>query len=265
MKILSILSALMLGLAFQAYAQGAMMEGTVKTGVDSDVEVGKTNLKVNTGVQMQAGMRVQENESEEGTTTKKEKESSGMMERNNAAMHKDGEGNDEATTTGDNENDVEFFHGNTISLHAKEMHGWDDQQKEEFLATVKAEAQVKSGQDLENFAKGVLLKDENVASIDVNEGETHVEYNMPAKMFGMFDASLNAQISADATGKVKVKYPWYSFLFKKAVSSSDLETKVNASLPNATSTAQVGFKHRAQILLMISNALKLSHEASISS
>jgi len=152
---------------------------------------------------------------------------------------------------------------NAVSASAVEVRGWDAEQKREFLATVKAHAQVQSGQDLENFATGVLLRDENVEVAAASDTEVEVAYRMPAKFVGIFNASLAARAEVDAEGRVKVSYPWFGFLFAKTVSAAELEAEIEAALPEVGDEVLVGFEAQAEVLLVVSNALKARHDTAM--
>lgn len=167
----------------------------------------------------------------------------------NTTVKKDGEGN-----TDDNRSEVEESRensstsGNTVSAAAtlkfegSDVRGMTSAEKTQFLQTVKTHAQLQSGQDLDNFAKGVLLKDENVDSVAVNDNDVQVNYKVPAKFLGIFKSSLRANgdiaLNATSTDKVKVKYPWYSFLFSlNSTSTPDqIKAAIESELAASSST-----------------------------
>ena len=159
-----------------------------------------------------------------------------------------------------NESDLDFSRKNTISAEAREIQGWDEKKKSDFLETAKEYSQVKSGQDLENFAKGVLLKDEKVKSIQADEEKVEMEYKMPARFLGIFSASLAARAKIARDGSVKVAYPWYSFLFKKLVAANDIKSEAEASLPEVGDEALVLFKKRALMIKTLSSIMKTKHD-----
>ena len=159
-----------------------------------------------------------------------------------------------------NESDLDFSRKNTISAEAQEIRGWDEKKKSDFLETVKEYSQVKSGQDLENFAKGVLLKDEKVKSIQADEEKVEMEYKMPARFLGIFSASLAARAKIARDGSVKVAYPWYSFLFKKLVAANDIKSEAEASLPEVGDEALVLFEKRALMIKTLSSIMKTKHD-----
>lgn len=155
-----------------------------------------------------------------------------------------GEANAENASGSESENGSSSGIGSVISASAMEVQGWDSAQKEQFLNTVKTEAEVRSGQDLQNFAKGVILRDQGVESVDIATDTVKVSYREPAKLFGIFNSGLTAQIEADSSGHATVSYPWYSFLFSmpSSAASAHLETAINAGLSG------VSLKDNVQVL-----------------
>ena len=125
-----------------------------------------------------------------------------------------------------NETDIEFISRlvNPIAPNAVEVRGWDPTKKQEFLQTVKTHAEVQSEQDLQSFATGMLLQDENVQSVRVQAESTEVAYRMPAKLFGFLPGTLVAkatvetmageEIQSDKYGRIQVRFPWYRFFYR---------------------------------------------------
>ena len=153
------------------------------------------------------------------------------------------------------------------------VRGWDPAKKEEFLKSIKSFAELKSGQDLENFAKGVLLRDENVDAAIVSEEEVLVSYKMPAKFLGIFNSPLHVQIKVRADGEVMVKYPWFRFLFKKPVSADSIkqtmQTQVKLSgVGDDAELANIDLQNvlqkQSQVLQIISNVSKMLHDTAMS-
>jgi len=176
-----------------------------------------------------------------------------------------GDEDDNAESVQYNESDFDFLQRNAVSVKAVQVRGWDPVQKKEFLAEVKAHAEVKSGQELENFARGVLLKDENVGSIEMNEEGIQIAYSMPARFVGVFKSSVRAHVAVDASGRVKVKYPWYGFLFGKVTSAVEIEAEAQTAFPEVDDEVLVGFEHRASALENLVTILKNSHEITMNS
>ena len=138
-----------------------------------------------------------------------------------------------------NETDLDFVRarGSSVSVDAVEVRGWDEQRKADFLREVKKHAEIQSGQDLENFARGVLLRDENVDEVELGEDDVRMDYRLPAKFLGIFPASIRARTTvqtnqaddtnSDKFGRVKIKFSWYHVFFKKFVSEDELEQEIN--------------------------------------
>lgn len=149
----------------------------------------------------------------------------------------------------------------SVGVRASEVRGWDPKQKEEFLLQLKERVELTSGQDLENFARGVLLNDKNMKSATISEEEVEVEYKQPAKFLGMFPATINSNILVSGDTKVKVKFPWYKIFFyiPEEISEASIETDVQASLEG-----QVGIENaiqkQAQVFQTVSNVLKTKHD-----
>ena len=155
--------------------------------------------------------------------------------------------------------------GNAVSVSAVEVRGWDPKQKQEFLATVKAHAQVRSEQDLENFAKGVLLENENKEEISLNFEKITMEHRSSGKLFGFIPISFTQRVELEAegddAGRVKVKMPWFSFLLKADVPAEDIETEAEASISaNLGNNENWDFGGQAEIIATISNVLKTRHD-----
>lgn len=147
-----------------------------------------------------------------------------------------------------------------------EVRGWDPEKKQEFLATVQAYAQVKSGQDLENFAKGVLLKDENVSEVTYDDTEIAVEYKGRGKLLGFIPLGYTHRVTVDtdasASERVKVHFPWYRFLLKTGLDAKEIETEIAANLSADLTAGDTGAKISAyaKAFVSISNVLKTKHD-----
>jgi len=117
-----------------------------------------------------------------------------------------------------------------VFVASGDVNGLTTEQKQAFLATVKTWAEVQSEQDLQNFAVGVMMQEAQPAeSLSLNYEKIKFTYNMPAKWLGIIPASYKAEVSIDKGdnenwdfGRVKVKFPWYSFLMRKGTSMKEL-------------------------------------------
>lgn len=202
----------------------------------------------------------------------------------NGEMHADGdmeseddaetEDNVSATGTAHSEGTMEI-HGSDVSVAAVEIRGWDAQSKADFLANVKTHAEVASSQDLEVFAKGVLLKDSNVERVDVGEdGNVTVDYKGRGRLFGFiplsFTQRVNVRANEEAKNRVSVRYPWFGFLMATNVSAADIKASIEQSLASDTQLssmtvdAAANVRVSADIINAISAVLKAKAEASAS-
>lgn len=201
-----------------------------------------------------------------------------------AEMHADTETSegDEAEAQQHNESNLEFAReraearGSVVSVSAVEVRGWNPEQKQEFLATVKAHAEVQSGQELENFARGVLAADGNVEAVESSETEVQVRYRVPAKFLGIFDTTLPATVIVEAAGKgeananvserVKAKFPWFRVFYSipEDVRESALEQAVEAELAGEIEAeTEFATSMQARLFQVVSNILKVKHEAQV--
>lgn len=144
-----------------------------------------------------------------------------------------------------------------------DVNGLTLEEKQAFMATVKAHAQVKSQQDLDNFARGILLSDSNASSIEADEEKAKISYKMPARFLGVFKTSIKTEAKVENDREVKVKLPWYSFLYQKLVAAGKIESDIEANLPNTETEVLVSFENRARVLAVLSEVLKARHEATV--
>ncbi|OGG79973.1 hypothetical protein A3A39_01155 [Candidatus Kaiserbacteria bacterium RIFCSPLOWO2_01_FULL_54_13] len=163
-----------------------------------------------------------------------------------------------------NQSDMDFLRGNAVSAYAVEVRGWDPKQKQEFLATVKAHTQVQSGQDLENFAKGVLLKDENIEEVSADKGTVTVKYQANGKLLGFipisFTETVELETKGEAAGSVKVKFPWFAFLVTTDVSAGDLEEELAKGQEKWLHVESWSFPALAEAFNTLTIVLKTKHD-----
>ncbi|PIQ66573.1 MAG: hypothetical protein COV96_00805 [Candidatus Zambryskibacteria bacterium CG11_big_fil_rev_8_21_14_0_20_42_18] len=151
-----------------------------------------------------------------------------------------------------------------VVVEAGEVRGWDPEEKEVFLQTVKTHAELRSGQDLENFARGVLLEDENMEKLEIAEDGVKIGYHLPAKLFNIFETSFRTQVEIKSDSNVKVKFPWYSFLYKKYAVSEELEAELRASveLDDWMVLSEENVAQTAGIIIEAQGTLKKSFDTS---
>ena len=152
-----------------------------------------------------------------------------------------------------------------VSVEARDINGWDAETKTEFLGSVKAYAELKSKQDLENFAKGVVVEDDQVQVVNSDDSSVEVSYKLPAKFLGIFKTTVDTtvELSFESTGKntpeeVTVRFPWYRWLFSLSdqAKSNVLQNAVNSAIDTKVSASANIYARNGQAIQIISDILK---------
>lgn len=166
---------------------------------------------------------------------------------------------------------------NPVSVEAKDIRGWSEQEKSDFLQTVKTHAQLQSGNDLENFAKGVLVRDENVDSVTADDDSVEVDYKLPAKFLGIFktqisamtDVSFDTDKSGNGPKEVTVKFPWYRMFYsldqsvQEDILKNTISSTIEADVSSTTSTSTKDISVRNAKTIQLISALLKNIRASI--
>jgi hypothetical protein len=87
---------------------------------------------------------------------------------------------------------------------------------------------------LTDFALRTVNSFESVNEIIMDDTQVEVKGNQPFKLFGFIPMNLKQTVSVsldqDSFGRVKVKFPWYSFFGRKTVRSHDLMTDLEQGI-----------------------------------
>lgn len=156
--------------------------------------------------------------------------------------------------------------GTKISVSAVEVRGWDPEKKQEFLGEVKANAELKTPEDLENFARGVLLEDENITDIEFRNDGLEVAYRATGKILGIIPVSFTERVVAagedGAEPEVRVLLPWWGFLLAPDVAPGDIEAEVKKGHKNEIDIVSWswGASNAGSYVTLISNVLKTKHD-----
>ncbi len=212
------------------------LRATSNTAVGTDVTRDETEAKGN----VETGWKVEKGEKLENTGIEPDEidaaaDGSGARKGNVEMNWKVEEG--ESASQG-NESAMDFIQRRAeIRVRAAEVRGWDPEQKRQFAAEAKAWAQVRSGQDLERFAQGILADNEQIESLSLNYEEIKARHRHTAKFLGIFNASISQDITIGfgdgergrVPERVEVKFPWYRFLFKvqNQLNSEDAQDLLN--------------------------------------
>jgi len=164
---------------------------------------------------------------------------------------------DSSRSSSSSDSDVSDDNSGRIKIDIRELRGLDDSQKQELMLSLKNSLQVRTGQELEHFAQGILLSDDSLSKVEIDDSGVKVAFHRPARFLGFIQIDLSGTASVSDDLKVKVKFPWYRFLFNlsdddKAVSLSEAisaQVAANAALGNEN-------QNRARILELLSLVLK---------
>lgn len=175
-------------------------------------------------------------------------------------------GDDEGEAKGKVEYEWKVEEGESVSVSAAQVRGWDDATKKEFIEGAKAHAELASQQDLENFAKGILIEDEVIEDVVFEEKEMRVTYKNSGKLFGFIPLSFNEEVVASAEEgaelAIAVKSPWYAFLVKRDISGDEVaqEAKKKHRETIQIESWSFGASNSGSLLKTISNVLKAKHD-----
>lgn len=143
-----------------------------------------------------------------------------------------------------------------------QVRGWDPKKKE---VTIKPE-DVEEAKDLLDFIGATVISDENIEKIAISPEKIEMEYSQPAKLFGLIPMSLTAKVVLSEKEKLKVKFPWYSFLTSDNAKEVKEEIDVlSLAWGGVASIGDTELQDRALKFQVISNLLKASHDAASNS
>ena len=132
-----------------------------------------------------------------------------------------------------------------------------------------ANAELRSGQDLENFATGVLLRDENIEELQIADEGLAMGYRMPGKFLGVFGASFRIRAEIKSDGEIKVRFPWYGFLYKKRVGADEIKTNMETHLQKEGGSNSVTHKlpgksasQTGELISVMQESLRGAHDKS---
>lgn len=179
----------------------------------------------------------------------------------------DGAGEDERTASkGNVEYGWKVEEGKRISVEARELRGLGEEEKQEFLSEVKAFAELQSEQDLENFARGILLEDERLLEVQFNPKELSVSRQASGKLLGFIPVTYKERVVASgedgAEVEIEVKLPWWGFLLSPDIKPEELaaEAKKKHKDTIEIDSWSWGASNAGSLLKAISDVLKTKHD-----
>ena len=243
---------------------------TETTGGTEDINIGIGEQKGESGGQNSTSSKGGNVEFE----WKVEEGESGAPEETDDVREKDEEDSDDEGRANDrliNAGPKDDWPTGGISVAAGDVNGLTDDEKEERLEKVKTWAEARSGQELQNFAQGVLLRDAQVKGVKIKENLLEIESVETGKFFWLVPVQMAAKVevifnsSGHTLDKVKVKFPWWHIFVRKNGGAGGLESELNAELEGQQweSLNETEFEEEAarisQALNLISNILKIKH------
>jgi len=155
-----------------------------------------------------------------------------------------------------------------------EVRGWDMTDKRE-ITDARA---VRSGDDLRSLISTRLEADKHIARVRVRDDEVRVRYSIPSRFLGIFPTTVPVEATAGLDARVKIKFPWYRFLFggldtrealsvdiQNAIDTAGIEIIDDALLDDASDSALESLiNFQARILQAISSSFNERYQVQVS-
>jgi hypothetical protein len=155
-----------------------------------------------------------------------------------------------------------------------EVRGWDPKEKK---VTLQA-SDIQEYKDLEDYSQALVISDNNIKNVEIVEGDVMLTYQQPVKFLGLFRTTMQQTASVDEAGRVKVRFPWYGFLFKKEVDTTTVSENIALNYENikidyqtqgedaqlANIDLQNSLQRQQRTLQIMHNALKAQHDSAMS-
>ena len=262
---LSILTVAVLGLTSVASAQGTSMQLQTQTAAAPARATTSTSANVTTGTtdpgtSPQAGKTdaLLEIKGVDGETTNTSIEPDEIDVQTNA------QGAAQAGGTADINIGIGELRGG-VSIAVGDVNGLSDSEKATFIAKTQNHSQIQTEADLMAYTKGVLLGDTKLTRATIAQNVVEVETYQDVKLFGGISMKMHTALvidmSKEESERVKVKFPWWSFLAAKTMKAkelhADMETKLRAMNWDASISGH------AFLLTQVASLLTAKHSTSL--
>ncbi len=247
-------------LALAGAVEASTLAGSLNQAVKSNVEVAAPKVEVGGDVDVVADTTIKPEENADtsvDTEVDVKTEEGGKTETETADSDADKKEDREVSAEAES----------SITVRASEVRGWNPEKKAEVLGATLTHSEVRSEEDLSNFAASVVMNDENIDSIEVEGDEIDVVYAFPAKFLGFIKTTIHAHVTVAAKAgseeRVKVKFPWLAFLYKvdDNVKSLALTEAIDVQLQNQVQAeTATDASVRADVLDVVSAALRVKHD-----
>jgi hypothetical protein len=111
-------------------------------------------------------------------------------------------------------------------------------------------SQINSIADVDKYIDMVSEVNEAVNDINVTTKDISVDYDVPAYLFGFIPTSLSTEVNVSTDKEVKVDFPWYSFLFRKAADESEIASDISDSIEAEADTVVTSFTNKMQVSIL---------------
>lgn len=186
------------------------------------------------------------------------------------------EEDDDSDEMDEKEDGEEKTSSTILSVSAVEVRGWNPEKKAEILGASLTMGEVRSDEDLSNFAATMVINDENIDSVEVDNERIEVDYKFPAKFLGMFKTNVRAHVTVASSAvagesRVKVKFPWLAFLYRidasvKAPALIEaIDTQVAQGVGRLHTKAATEVTIRADTLDVVVAVLRVKHDTAMNS
>ena len=252
-------------LALAGAVEASTLAGSLNQAIKSNVEVAVPKVEVSGDMDVVADTAIKPEENADTSVDTKvdvKTEEGGKTETEKA----------DSDTDKKEDRGVETEAGASVTVRttvrASEVRDWSAEKKADVLGAVLAHAEVRSEEDLSNFAASVVINDKNIDSVEVEGDEIDVVYAFPAKFLGFIKTTIHAHVTvaakAGSEDRVKVKFPWLAFLYKvdENVKSPALTEAITVQLQNQVQAeTATDASVRADVLDVVSAALRVKHDA----
>lgn len=98
-------------------------------------------------------------------------------------------------------------------------------------------------------------------NVDSNNNVT-IHYSQPAKLFGIFPATLSGQVDVDANGNTTIHLPWWGMFYSK--NTANVQASVAAAVMNVQASGGTSLQTSARVIGAATEALQAQANVSAS-
>jgi hypothetical protein len=102
-----------------------------------------------------------------------------------------------------------------VRVNGDEVRGWSAETKAAVLETLAKNDRINDANDFGLHVAAAAVADANIKEVLADESKVELRYKARARFLGFFPVDLVANAQTNTEGGVKVRFPWYGFLFSK--------------------------------------------------